>query len=422
MKFDEFNFCDELLDGLDAMGFEKATPIQEQAIPMIIDKQDLIACAQTGTGKTAAFLLPVLNKITTSGTKGTINTLVIAPTRELAMQIDQQVEGFAYFLGISSLAVYGGGDGMSWEQQKKALKQGADIIIATPGRLISHIGLGYVNFDHLEHLILDEADRMLDMGFFEDIMSIVEKLPKERQTLLFSATMPPKIRKLAKQILQEPKQINIAISKPAAGVLQAAYLVFEENKLKLLTHLIEGKKNYQSIIVFVSTKKLVSQIARSLKREGFAARGISSDLEQKEREEVLLSFKNRQTQVLVATDIMARGIDIKEINLVINYDVPGDAEDYVHRVGRTARADTTGVALTFINRKDQRRFSDIETLIEQEVQKIATPPEIGDSPEYNPKKSHGRGGYRGGGHKRKGGGKNRYKGNKGGNKRPPRKG
>lgn len=421
MRFSEFNFCDELLDGLDAMGFEEATPIQEQAIPIIMKGSDIIACAQTGTGKTAAFLLPILDKITRSKDKGKINTLVIAPTRELALQIDQQVEGFGYFLGVSSLAVYGGGDGMSWEQQKTALTQGADIIIATPGRLLSHIGLGYVKFDDVEHLILDEADRMLDMGFFEDITSIVSNLPEERQNLLFSATMPPKIRTLAKKILKEPEQINIALSKPAEGVLQAAYLVFDDNKTALLTDLIKDKKDaYQSIIVFASTKRLVSQIAKDLKRAGVPAKAISSDLEQTEREEVLLSFKNRKTQVLVATDIMARGIDIKEINLVVNFDVPGDAEDYVHRIGRTARADATGVALTFINKKDQGKFHSIETLIEQQVPKIKTPEHIGKSPEYNPrtKKSKSSGGYR---NKRSGGrsggnrgNRNRNRGGKGG--------
>ncbi len=389
MRFDEFNFCYELLDGLDAMGFEEATPIQEQAIPIIMDGKDIIACAQTGTGKTAAFLLPILDKIMQSGEVGKCNTLVIAPTRELALQIDQQVEGFGYFLGISSLAVYGGGDGMSWEQQKKALTKGADIIIATPGRLLSHLGMGYVKFDDIEHLILDEADRMLDMGFFEDIMSIVGHLPKERQNLLFSATMPPKIRQLAKKILNEPEQINIAISKPAEGVLQAAYLVFDDYKTALLRDLIKDKKDaYHSIIVFASTKKLVSQIAKDLRRADIPAKAISSDLEQKEREDVLLEFRNRQLQVLVATDIMARGIDIKEINLVVNYDVPSDAEDYVHRVGRTARADSTGVALTFINKKDQRKFYSIETLIEQEVAKIKTPEHIGQSPQYEPEKKY----------------------------------
>ncbi len=412
MRFDDFDFCYELLDGLDAMGFETATPIQEQAIPIIMDGKDIIACAQTGTGKTAAFLLPILDKITRSGEQGKVNTLVIAPTRELALQIDQQVEGFSYFLGISSLAVYGGGDGMSWEQQKKALTKGADLIIATPGRLLSHLGMGYVKFDDIEHLILDEADRMLDMGFFEDIMSIVGHLPKERQNLLFSATMPPKIRQLAKKILKEPEQISIAISKPAEGVLQAAYLVFDDYKTALLKSLIKDKKDaYHSIIVFASTKKLVSQIARELQRANVPAKSISSDLEQKEREDVLLEFRNRQLQVLVATDIMARGIDIKEINLVVNYDVPSDAEDYVHRVGRTARADSTGVALTFINETDQRKFYSIETLIEQEVAKIKTPEQIGASPEYEPHKKHKshkhRSGGKGGGRSRGGGNRNR---------------
>jgi len=422
MRFDEFDFSYELLDGLDAMGFEKATPIQEQAIPIIMDGKDIIACAQTGTGKTAAFLLPILDRITRSGKKGKVNTLVIAPTRELALQIDQQVEGFSYFLGVTSLAVYGGGDGMSWEQQKKALTKGADLIIATPGRLLSHLGLGYVKFDDIEHLILDEADRMLDMGFFEDIMSIVGNLPKERQNLLFSATMPPKIRTLAKQILNKPEQINIAMSKPAAGVLQAAYLVYDDYKTALLKDLIKDNQDaYHSIIVFASTKKLVSQIGRELQRAGISAKPISSDLEQKERENVLLSFRNRETQVLVATDIMARGIDIKEINLVVNYDVPNDAEDYVHRVGRTARADSTGVALTFINEKGQRKFFDIETLIEQEIAKIKTPENIGNSPAYEPQKrcSGGRGGNSRGGSRgrsgsggRSGGGRGRQGGSK----------
>lgn len=413
MKFDEFNFCEELLEGLEAMGFKEATPIQEQAIPIIMEGKDIIACAQTGTGKTAAFLLPILDKITRSKEHGKIKALVIAPTRELAQQIDQQVEGFGYFLGVSSLAVYGGGDGMSWEQQKTALTDGADIIIATPGRLLSHIGLGYVKFDDIEYLILDEADRMLDMGFYEDIMTIVDKTPANRQNLLFSATMPPKIRTLTKKILDNPEQINIALSKPAEGVLQAAYLVFDENKIALLKDLIKDKQDaYQSIIVFASTKRLVSQIAKELQRAKIPARAISSDFEQEEREEVLLSFRNRQTQVLVATDIMARGIDIKEINLVVNFDVPGDAEDYVHRIGRTARADSTGVGLTFINKKDQSKFLSIETLIEQQVTKIKTPEHIGKSPEYNPRVKRSGGGR--GGNNRRGGGGGRSGGNRGG--------
>ncbi|MEM1322692.1 MAG: DEAD/DEAH box helicase [Bacteroidota bacterium] len=408
MSFSIFDFHPNLNEALDMMGFEKPTPIQEQAIPIILEDHDLIACAQTGTGKTAAFLLPILNKLAkTPSQNGKVNTVIIAPTRELAMQIDQQVEGFGYFVGASSLPVYGGGSGTSWDQQKKALTQGADIIVATPGRLIAHIQLGYVDFKHVEHFILDEADRMLDMGFYDDIMTIVKQLPKERQNLMFSATMPDKIRKLARSILQEPQQINIAISKPAAGVLQGAYLAYESQKIPLIQSLLTGKKNYPSVIIFASTRKIVKEIADALKRKKFAAAVISSDLEQKEREAALLDFKNRKTQILVATDILARGIDIKEISLIINYDVPGDAEDYVHRVGRTARADSTGVALTFISDKDQHRFHSIETLIEQEVMKIPLPADLGEGPKYEPGKRRGGGGYRRG---RGGGGRGRGRG------------
>lgn len=369
------------------MGFETPTPIQEQAIPIIMENHDIIACAQTGTGKTGAFLLPILNKFASSESNSNhIKTLVIAPTRELALQIDQQIEGFGYFLGVSSLPVYGGGDSSSWDQQKKALSDGADIIVATPGRLIAHINLGYVDFSHLEHLILDEADRMLDMGFFDDLMKIVNKLPKKRQTLLFSATMPGKIRQLAKKLLNDPKQLNIAISKPAEGVLQGAYLVFEDQKINLIESLLSGKKNYPSILIFASTKKKVREINQRLLRKKFASAEISSDLDQDQREMALRKFKSKNTQILVATDILARGIDIKEISLVINYEVPQDAEDYVHRIGRTARADATGVALTLISDKDQYRFHQIEELIGSEVMKIPNPPEIGEGPKYNPGK------------------------------------
>lgn len=421
MTFKDFNFDDALLNALEMMGFEQPTPIQEQAIPMIMEGRDIIACAQTGTGKTAAFLLPVLNRISTQPERNSINTLVIAPTRELALQIDQQVEGFGYFLGVSSLPVYGGGDSSSWDQQKKALTQGADIIIATPGRLISHINLGYVKLDKLQHLILDEADRMLDMGFYDDIMHIVSKLPKKRQNLMFSATMPGKIRQLTKSILHNPNQINIALSKPAAGVLQGAYLVYDQQKIRLIEYLLNGKKNYPSVIIFSSTKKMVREITQTLKRKGFAAAEISSDLEQDAREVALLDFKSRKTQILVATDILARGIDIKEISLVINYDVPGDAEDYVHRIGRTARADSTGVALTFISDRDQHKFHSIEQLIETEVSKIPTPPEIGEGPKYEPNKRRGRGGpqrhHRGGGNRRSSGGNSRNNRNSGSKRR-----
>ena len=403
MEFKEFDFSDELVDGLDAMRFEKATPVQEQTIPIIKKGKDLIACAQTGTGKTAAYLLPVLDKLVRNG-HNKINTLILVPTRELAIQIDQQMEGFGYFLDVSSTAIYGGNDSLEWNRQKTALTTGADLVIATPGRLIQHITMGYVSMDTLQHLILDEADRMLDMGFFEDIMQVVKHLPAKRQTLMFSATMPPKIRELAKNILIDQEEVNISISKPAEGILQAAYMVYDTQKIPLLNNLLKGK-DLPSIIIFTSTKIKVKEIARSLKSNGFNAQAISSDLEQAERENVLREFKNRNIQILVATDIIARGIDIEKIDLVINFDVPRDAEDYVHRVGRTARAQTQGVAITLINDKDVMEFHKIERLIEKEIYKIPMPPDLGEAPVYNPsergkgrRKSNFKGG---GGNKRK---------------------
>ncbi|MFT4664394.1 MAG: ATP-dependent RNA helicase RhlE [Polaribacter sp.] len=411
MSFNDFSFETSLEEALAAMGFVEPTPVQQEAIPLILQNKDLIACAQTGTGKTAAFVLPVLNKLAANpGRKSQINTLIIAPTRELAMQIDQQVEGFAYFTGVSSISVYGGGDSSSWDQQKRALKGGADIIIATPGRLISHINLGYVDLSHVKHFILDEADRMLDMGFFDDIMSIFTKTPKEKQSLLFSATMPAKIRQLAKKILHDPEQISLSISKPAAGVLQGAYLTYDNQKIPLIQKLLLGKKDqYQSVIIFTSTRRMVKEITAALNRGKLSALMISSDLEQKEREMALQSFKSKETQILVATDILARGIDIKEISLVINYDVPNDAEDYVHRVGRTARADSTGVALTFINPRDASKFGVIEKFLEEEINKIPLPTELGEAPAYEPNKRHssGSGGRGRGGSQGRGGGGNR---------------
>ncbi|MBK7149870.1 MAG: DEAD/DEAH box helicase [Bacteroidetes bacterium] len=389
MKFSDFNFEPELLEGLRSMGFENATPIQQQAIPIIQAGKDIIACAQTGTGKTAAFLLPVVNKIVKTH-KDTVNTLIIVPTRELAIQIDEAMQGFGYFTSVSAIAIFGGKDGISFEQEKKALTQGANIVIATPGRLIAHLNMGYVKFNHIEHLILDEADRMLDMGFSDDINKIVSYLPKKRQTLLFSATMPSKIRDLAKRILHEPEQINIAVSKPAAGVMQAAYSAFDNQKPELLKSLLTGK-NISSIIIFSSTKDKVKELHRMLRKYNFNASAIHSDLEQEERNEVMRNFKNRSIQILVATDILSRGIDIDSIGLVINYDVPRDAEDYIHRVGHTARAEQTGVALTFINPEDQYKFKKIEDLIGSEINKLPLPPQLGTGPEYDPEKNKNKG-------------------------------
>ena len=391
LQFTDLELNDQLLEALSYMGFEEATPIQEQTIPEILKGRDIIACAQTGTGKTAAFILPVLNRLSDIKRNG-IMVLIIVPTRELAIQIEQQVQGFAYFVGIDSVSIYGGGDGINWEDQKKALVHGTDIIVATPGKLISHINMGYVNFNNLKYLILDEADRMLDQGFHDDIIKIIKGIPEKRQTLLFSATFPSKIKSFSKKILKNPFEVSIAMSKPAEGVLQAAYLIYNPQKIELLKSLIADKPDYKSILIFSSTKKKVFDIVRALKGNGYTVEGISSDLEQKDREEALRGFRSKRTRVVVATDVLSRGIDIKDINLVVNFDVPNEAEDYVHRIGRTARADTTGVALTFVNEDEMFKFSRIEQLIEREVPKILLPPELGDGPIWKlpHKRSHGK--------------------------------
>jgi ATP-dependent RNA helicase RhlE len=382
LTFQDFNFDERLLDGLNAMGFSKPTPIQEQAIPIILQKNDVIACAQTGTGKTAAYILPVLNKILHTETRH-LNTLIIAPTRELAQQIDQQIEGFGYFIGVSSMSVYGGGDGATWDQQRKALEQGADIIIATPGRLIALLAAGTIKFDHLEHLILDEADRMLDMGFYDDIVKIINYLPKQRQTLLFSATMPPKIRTLANRILNNPQEISISIAKPAAGIVQQAYVVYDSQKAEVLKHIMKTVP-WNSMILFASTKEVVKKLDVIFQRAGLNAKAFHSDLEQPEREQILRAFKNKQLNILIGTDVLSRGIDVEGISLIINFDVPPDPEDYVHRVGRTARAETTGTAVTLVNERDQRKFLSIERLIGETINKMPLPSSVGEGPSYLP--------------------------------------
>jgi ATP-dependent RNA helicase RhlE len=380
LKFSDFALDESLMEGIDSMGYEKPSPIQELAIPIIMEGKDLIACAQTGTGKTAAFLLPLLHHILTSEVRtDKIKALIIAPTRELAVQIDQQLEGFAYFTGVSSIAVYGGGSGSDFETEKRALISGAEVIVATPGRLISHLNLGYVKFDALECLILDEADRMLDMGFLPDILKILGQLPKKRQTLMFSATMPSDIRRLAKTVLNNHKEINLAVSKPAENVLQAAYLVYDNQKIALIQSLISGK-DLPLILIFAATKTGVKEIEKSLKTLKMNAQAIHSDLEQEQRTQVMNQFKSRQLQILVATDIVSRGIDVDDISLVINYNVPGDAEDYVHRVGRTARAEKSGLAITFINEYEWSKFKRIEALIESTVIKLPLPEAIGAGP------------------------------------------
>ncbi|MES2417885.1 MAG: DEAD/DEAH box helicase [Bacteroidota bacterium] len=378
MDFKDFNFNPELLEGLLAMGFKNATPIQQQAIPLILAKKDLIACAQTGTGKTGAYLLPIMHLLTENNARHN-TTLILAPTRELAQQIDLQVEALSYFTNISSLTVYGGGDGIAYEQQKRSMREGVDIIIATPGRLIAHLSSGSLKMDQLHYLVLDEADRMLDMGFYDDIMKIVGYLPKARQTVMFSATMPPKIRTLAGKLLNHPESISIAISKPAEGIRQQAYFVHDSHKVKLLTEVMKNAE-YKSIIVFASTKNKVKDLGRVFSRLGFRAEAFHSDLDQKEREAIMLDFKNKRIPVLIGTDVLSRGIDVEGISLVINYDVPHDPEDYIHRIGRTARAETTGTAITLVNDKDKRKFSNIEKLIERQIDRIPLPVHFGDLP------------------------------------------
>jgi len=379
-NFNGFNFNESLQEGLDAMGFTKPTPIQQQAIPEILAGNDLIACAQTGTGKTAAFILPVLNKLAETGSNK-LDTLILAPTRELAIQIDQQIQGLAYFVGISSIPIYGGGDGLVWEQQKKALEHGTEIVVATPGRLIALLASGKINLSTLEHLVLDEADRMLDMGFSDDLLKIITYLPKKRQTVLFSATMPPKIRQFSKKILNDPKEINIAISKTAEGVSQSAYLVFDKQKEDLLQHILT-QKAYEAVVIFASTKEKVKSIYKTLRKK-FEVEAFHSDLEQVEREKIMSRFKNKTLKILIGTDIISRGIDVDGIELVINFDTPGDPEDYVHRVGRTARADKKGEAITFVNEKDQFKFHKIQNLIGLDIHRVNLPDGFDKGPEFN---------------------------------------
>jgi len=374
MNFEQLNIRPELLEAISYLGFETATPIQEQVIPHILNNKDVIACAQTGTGKTAAFVLPILNKLIDKR-DSSIDTLVIVPTRELAMQIDQQIQGLSYFVSAGSIALYGGGDGSNWDSQIKAFKSGVDMIIATPGKLIAHLNMGNLDLSSIKHLVLDEADRMLDMGFIDDLRKIITYLPKERQTLMFSATMAPNIRQLAKNILHNPVEISLSIAKPAEGVDQKVYMVYETQKIDIIKKLLSERKDYDSILIFTSTKSKVSEIVNLLKRNGFPAEGISSNLEQEQREEVLLRFSSRQTRILVATDVMSRGIDVKEINMIINYDTPHDAEDYVHRVGRTARVNAKGEAVTFVIQKEMHKLNKIERLIESKVPKVYVVPE-----------------------------------------------
>ena len=387
MKFEDLDLHDDVLDALWDMHFEDCTPIQEQAIPVLLEGRDLIGVAQTGTGKTAAYLLPVLDKLATGNLpKDAVHCIIMAPTRELAQQIDQQMQGFSYYMNnVSSVPIYGGGDGVAFEQQKRGLTMGADVVIATPGRLLAHLSLGYVNLSKVSFFILDEADRMLDMGFYDDIMQIVSFLPKYRQTIMFSATMPEKIQQLAKKILDDPVEVKIAVSKPAEKIIQAAYICHEPQKLGIILSLFNETKP-ERVIIFASKKVKVKELANALRQKGLNADAMHSDLEQSQRDDVMYRFKAGKIDILVATDILSRGIDVDDIRLVVNYDVPYDCEDYVHRVGRTARANNDGLAITFVSDDQQTEFGKIEDFIGKNIYKIPVPAELGETPVYNPKK------------------------------------
>lgn len=384
MRFDELDFEPSLLDGIDAMNFQEMTPVQEKAMPVVMEGKDLIACAQTGTGKTAAYLLPLINQLLRKPSRDKVRAIIMAPTRELAQQIDQQLEGISYFVSISSVAVYGGNDASAYETQKQAMKNGTDIVIATPGRLISHIKMENADFSGVEHFILDEADRMLDMGFYDDIISIVKQLPEKRQTVMFSATMPAKIKKLAETILHEPEFVNVAISKPAEGITQQAYICYETQKRMLVQKLL-ANNSVDKTIIFSSSKQNVKDVYNALLRMKIKVGAMHSDLDQAVRDEVMLDYKSGKINVIVATDILSRGIDIEGIDMVINYDVPHDAEDYIHRIGRTARANRQGVGITFVSEKDQDKFGMIEQFLEKDIDKMPLPEELGEGPAYEPR-------------------------------------
>ena len=421
MRFDEVDLHEDILDALWDMNFEEMTPVQEATIPVILEGRDVIGCAQTGTGKTAAYTLPLLNRILEEGNpENKVLSVIIVPTRELAQQIDQQFQGFSYYAPISTTVVYGGGDGKGWDVQKRGMLMGADVVIATPGRMISHLQNSGVDLSHVKYLILDEADRMLDMGFFDDIMKIVGTMPKERQTLLFSATLPPKIRQLAKQILRDPAEISIAISKPNEAIDQSIYVCYENQKMEIIRHLFEGKELSQKTIIFSSSKQKVKELAYALKRMKYRAAAMHSDLEQTQREEVMLDFKNGKIDLLVATDVVSRGIDIQDIGTVINFDVPHDPEDYIHRIGRTARASATGRAITFVSETEQGKFHRIEELIERDIPQNEMPEGL-EGPEYRPENDRG-GRGRGRGHGGRSKSENRGEGNRGSKDRRRKRG
>ena len=429
MYFDELPLSDEVLDALWDMHFEECTPVQEKTIPLILEGRDVISCAQTGTGKTAAYILPLLTNLANDGhDEDKLNAIIMSPTRELAQQIDQQMEGFGFYVPFSSVAVYGGNDSGAWSTQTNGLQRGADIAIATPGRLISLMNIYNIDFSGVKYFILDEADRMLDMGFYDDIMTIVGRLPKDRQTIMFSATMPDNIRKMAKAIMREPAEVKIAVSRPPESIRQMAADIYDKDKTEMVCRLLEGRQ-LKKVILFVGRKQRVRELTSMLRSRGIQARAMFSDLEQKEREEVMLDFRNGKIDVLVATDIVARGIDVDDIPLVINFDVPREAEDYVHRIGRTARAENSGEAVTLVSPEDRHYFRRIEVFLKKDIERIPLPEGMETPPAQQAPSREGRG-HRGGrnrghGNRSKGssdGDNSKNNGNNGGNARHKHRG
>ncbi|GAA5520929.1 DEAD-box ATP-dependent RNA helicase CshA [Fodinibius salicampi] len=374
LSFEQFTLNEKLSLGLQDLNYTDPTPIQEECIPLILNGRDVIGAAQTGTGKTGAFVIPLIQRIMENPSEHT-QALILSPTRELAQQIEEQIFALGYHTGVSSATVTGGSD---YGTQVKAIRAGVDIIVATPGRLIDQMKVLDLDFSHLNYLVLDEADRMLDMGFLPDVMKIVKKLPEERQTMLFSATMVEEVQKVVDQVMKNPAEVEFEVSKPAESVDQQIYFVHPKQKLKLFEKLFDADK-YETAIVFCATKRGTDEVERMLKKRGVDAVSMHGDRDQKERNEALRLFKNRSHPVMVATDVLSRGIDIDDVSLIVNFDVPNNPEDYIHRIGRTGRYDKSGTAITFVSNKDKKYYHSIKEVVGDQLSVKELPEEKNES-------------------------------------------
>ena len=413
MTFKDLGLIEPILRAVAEIGYTSPTPIQEQSIPILLKKKDLLGCAQTGTGKTAAFTIPILQHLATekqSSQRRQIKALIVTPTRELALQIEENIKEYGKYTNLKSTVIFGG---VNQNPQVNKLRQGIDILVATPGRLLDLIGQGFITLSHIEYFVLDEADQMLDMGFIHDIKKIIAKLPKERQSLFFSATMAKPIVDLSNQILGHPEKVTIKPQQTTAEkVEQSVYMVSKEDKIKLLEDLMEAR-NAKSVLVFSRTKHGANKIVKLLERDGIKAAAIHGNKTQAARVKALNGFKDGSIRVLVATDIAARGIDVEELELVVNHDLPNIPETYVHRIGRTGRAKASGEAISFCSAEERSWLRDIQKLIQTDIPLVTDHPYHDTSPEEAPPKQGGGGG------RRQGGGGNR-KPQGGGGKRPQR--